>query len=171
MKKILIFILATAMLCSLAACSARKKADEESVQKLKDAIADAENAGINGSNSNISNNGASFFYSEFEEYGYYLKAGKAEIPIDKTEIRAAISLIEWWCDPSALLEEGAEPAYRYEGICLVNDTEECYLFSYGYMEYGEFIWKREFATDFGATKIFELNVKTLKYIELYSAKS
>ena len=63
-----------------------------------------------------------------------------------------------------------ETAYLYVGVCLVNNETECYDIAFGTYVDGEFEWKREFAVDFQASRIFELNVNTLEYVEIYTAK-
>ena len=63
-----------------------------------------------------------------------------------------------------------ETAYLYVGVCLVNNENECYDIAFGTYVDGEFKWMREFAVDFQASRIFELNVNTLEYVEIYTAK-
>ncbi len=167
MRKIIALSLtALLFLCCFSACSKKDTVDEEAANKIKDAILAAEN----GEQSGGLQIDTDFFHSEEDDYGYRLLTGDVSLPEDQSGLRAAIELVEWWCDPAALYGEEVETAYQYVNILLINNEVECYDFAFGTYEDGEFEWKREFAVDFNAKRIFELNVNTLEYVEIYTAK-
>ncbi len=166
MRKIMgLFFILILLLFSFSACSQEETVDEDAANKIKDAIIAAEN----GDHSDEPNVDTNFFHTDEETYGYRLLTGETALPADETGLRAAIDLINWWCNPADLYGEDAETAYQYVGICLVNNEVECYDVAFGTYEDEIFEWKREFAVNFDATRIFELNVNTLEYVEIYSA--
>lgn len=167
MRKIMLYVLITAFfLLGCSACTPRKRADEEAANKIKDAIIAAEN----GESSGGFDMDTDFFQTDEETYGYRLLTGDTALPSDETALRAGIDLVNWWCNPSELYGEETETAYQYVGVLLVNNEVECYGFAFGTYNDGEFSWKREFAVDFQSKRIFELNVNTLEYVEIYTAK-
>ena len=168
MKKTIVFLLTVGLfLTCFSACSQEETVDDEAANTIKEAIIAAENGEQSDSDLQIDTD---FFHSEEEEYGYQLITGDTPLPDDEAGLRAAIDLVEWWCNPAELYGEETEIAYQYVNIILVNNEVECYDFAFGTYEDGEFEWKREFAVDFNATRIFELNVNTLEYVEIYTAK-
>jgi len=164
-KLIALLFLAAGILLSCVGCTA-EAADTSSADRLKDAILAAENGESTGGITMDTH----FFHDEQEDYGYHLLEGDHPLPADEAGLRACIDLIQWWCDPAAQLEEGVEIAYQYVTNGLAQNEVECYLIAFGTYIDGEFAWKREFAVDFNATRIFELNVNTLEYVEVYAAK-
>lgn len=166
MRKIfVVFFLTAFFLLSFSACSSEKQVDEDAANKIKDAIIAAEN----GEQSNDFNIDTDFFHTDEETYGYRLLTDETALPADESGLRAAIDLINWWCNPAELYEEGTETAYLYVGVRLVNNEVECYDVAFGTYENETFEWKREFAVNFDATRIFELNVNTLEHVEIYTA--
>lgn len=167
MRKTMLFVMiAVLFLLGFSACARKEKADDEAANKIKDAIIAAENGESSGG-FDIDKN---YFPTDEEKYGYHLLTGDTSLPADETALRAGIDLVNWWCNPAELYGEETETAYQYVGVVLVNNEIECYDFAFGTYEDGEFSWKREFAVDFQAKRIFELNVNTLEYVEIYTAK-
>ena len=111
-----------------------------------------------------------FFTTELETYGYRLITRNVALPENETALREAISLVNWWCDPSAQYAEDVAPAFEYVGVKLINNELECFHFSTGYFEEGEFVWCGAFAVDFNATQIYELNNQTMEYKLIYQEK-
>ena len=167
MRKIMCYVLITILfLLSFSACTRKEEVDDDAANKIKDAIIAAENGESSGGLDMDTN----FFQTDEEKYGYRLLTGDTSLPSDETALRAGIDLVNWWCKPAELYGEETETAYQYVGVLLVNNEVECYDFAFGTYENGEFLWKREFAVDFQSERIFELNVNTLEYVEIYTAK-
>ena len=165
-KSITLFFPVILFLLLFSACAQQKTVDDEAANKIKDAIIAAEN----GEQTGGIQIDTDFFHSSSKEYGYTLLTGDTALPSDESGLRAAIDLIAWWCDPAEQVGEDVETAYLYVGVCLVNNENECYDIAFGTYVDGEFKWMREFAVDFQASRIFELNVNTLEYVEIYTAK-
>ena len=167
MRKTMLYVLIAALfLLGFSACARKEKADDEAANKIKDAIMAAENGESSGGFDLDTN----FFSTDEKQYGYRLLTGDTPLPSDETALRAGIDLVNWWCNPAELYGEDTDTAYQYVGVFLVNNEVECYDFAFGTYEDDEFSWKREFAVDFQAKRIFELNVNTLEYVEIYTAK-
>jgi hypothetical protein len=151
--------MAFTVLFTLTSC--KEKPDEAAVDKLKEAIKDVENGTAPEINFDPP--------SEEETYGYRLLTREGStLPADLDGLREGIDLIIWWCDPGAAFPDGTVQAFEYVGKMLINETTECYYMAYGAIdEDGELDWKHSYAVDFAATTVFELNVATMEYVELY----
>lgn len=165
-KTVLLAFTALLLAFCFTACSDQDEVDEEAANKIKEAIIAAEN----GEMTSGMDLDTEYFHFDEEEYSYILLTGENPLPSNESGLREAIDLVEWWCDPASQYDEDAEIAYQFVNIQLINNEFECYDFAFGFYEDGEFVWKREFAVDFDATHIFELNVNTLEYVEIYAAK-
>lgn len=164
-QKFLLFAAACLLLVCCTGCS-NADADTSAADHLRDAILAAENGETTG-DINIDTH---FFTTELETYGYRLITRDTALPENETALREAISLVNWWCDPSAFYAEDAVPAFEYVGVKLINNEVECFHFSTGYFEEGEFVWCGAFAVDFNATQIYELNNQTMEYNLIYQEK-
>ena len=166
MNRLILTALAACFLLFVCSGCSKDSADTEAADRLRDTLLAAESGETTG-DINIDTH---FFTTELETYGYRLITRDVALPENETALREAISLVNWWCNPSAMYCEDVVPAFEYVGVKLINNEVECYNFSTGYFEDGEFVWCGAFAVDFNATQIYELNNQTLEYKLIYQEK-